>query len=78
MVSHLCAETLGLRGPKKVPASVPDRGPSSPGEEAPTQGSTSPFSAEGLQGCRGGRSGDGDGSGRGRGGTRLHLPGTVF
>lgn len=75
MVSHLCAETLGLRGPKKVPASVPDREPSSPGQEALTQGSMSPFSAQGLQGCRGGRSGDGDGSGRGREEGRLHLQG---
>jgi len=30
-VSHPCAETLGLRGPKRVPVPVPDREPSSPG-----------------------------------------------
>lgn len=30
-VSHLCAETLGLRGPKRVPVPVPDREPSSQG-----------------------------------------------
>lgn len=60
-MSHLCAETLGLRGPKRVPVTVPDREPSSQGQEVLTQGSTSPFQAQGLQSCRGGKSKDGGG-----------------